>query len=172
MLIYQSISVVAWTTGGHGQKLLLPVLGMAVPQLGSRGRRDETSGGRGGPGYHNRARGRAGGAAGYSPVLQLVAQICLCPRPVASSTSAHRLVCQRASAVRLRSLCFFFDPPTHPGNRCSGEQGGGCSCSEWQWSGERAVGGACKGHKTQAAAGVRERAHGALAHCQFPSPFQ
>ena len=25
---------------------------------------------------------------------------------------------------------FLFDPPTHPGNRCSGEQGGGCSCSE------------------------------------------
>ena len=36
---------------------------------------------------------------------------------------------------------FLFDPPTHPGNRCSREQGGVAVAAGMQWSGERGLAG-------------------------------
>ena len=130
MLICQSISVVAWTTGGHGQKLLLPVLGMAVPQLG-RERRDETSSGRSEgprlPQPGKRPGWRGGGLLSCAAVssTNLLVSEAGCKFYFGSQASLPESK-RSALAVSL----FLFDPPTHPGNRCSGEQGGGCSCSE------------------------------------------
>ena len=84
--------------------------------------------------------------------------ICLCPRPVVSSTSAHRLVCQRASAVRLRSLCFFL---THPPTQVTGAPGSRGVAVAASSSG--AGSGGLQG--TRAGASVREQAQSALIQC-------
>ena len=54
---------------------------------------------------------------------------------------------------------FLFDPPTHPGNRCSGEQGGVAVAASSSGAGSGGLQG------TRAGASVREQAQSALIHC-------
>ena len=63
-----------------------------------------------------------------------------------------------ANEKHLRGVAYLFDPPTHPGNRCSGEQGGVAvaASDRGAGSGERGLQG------TRAAASVREQAQSAL----------
>ena len=61
---------------------------------------------------------------------------------------------------------FLFDPATHPGNRCSGEQGGVAVAASSSGAGSGGLQG------TRAGASVREQAQSALIQCQFTNPFQ
>ena len=54
---------------------------------------------------------------------------------------------------------FLFDPPTHPGNRCSGEQGGVAVAASSSGAGSGGLQG------TRAGASVREQAQSALIQC-------
>ena len=54
---------------------------------------------------------------------------------------------------------FLFDPPTHPGNRCSGEQGGVAVAASSSGAGSGGLQG------TRAGASVREQAQSALIRC-------
>ena len=139
MLIYQSISVVAWTTGGHGQKLLLPVSnghGSAAAGQGTKGRDKRWLRGPRLLQPGKRPGWRGGGLLSCAAVSSTNLLVSEAGRKFYLSSQASLPESKRSAlAVSL----FLFDPPTHPGNRCSGEQGGGCSCSEWQWSGERGL---------------------------------